>query len=553
MPRALRSDRPVSLWTRIVGLIALVLLVGTGITGGLSLYLLNRTLVNSVDEDLHDAITQIVSTHPDDVANDPGSSTRSLAPVNFVIEYRGPDGTALQRVEQNDGQDMSRLAFPAWDRHEVVALAGEPFTTQDANQNRWRVLAVPDDGTEGTVFLALPLQNVDQTMYKMALLVVVVGTAVVMGGTTIAGLIAHRALEPLRDVETTARKIVAGDLSSRVPVSSTSQEVHDLAVSLNEMLVRVEDSFSAQSSSEARATASEARMRRFVGDASHELRTPLAAIRGFGELYRMGALRTDDDVAQAMRRIEDEARRMGSLVENLLRLARLDENPEPLLRPVDIADAVFDAAQDLRALDPERRVKVVSLSGVPLPVAPHVPIGVMADEPSLRQVILNLVGNANRHTPKGSPVEIAAGHSREGSVILEVRDHGEGIDPEQRDKVFERFYRTDESRQRSATQGGGAGLGLSIAATIVEQHKGRISIHQTPGGGATFRVELTAADVDPADAVEPDQARALGLGGRAASGDAGGTVGAAEAEVPAPDPSMGPDAAPEDPEDDAKA
>lgn len=209
---------------------------------------------------------------------------------------------------------------------------------------------------------------------------------------------------------------------------------------------------------------------------------------------------------------------MGSLVENLLRLARLDDNPDLELRPLDISDAIFDAAQDLRALDPERRVMVVSLSGTPLTVQPHVPIGVLGDEPSLRQVILNLVGNTNRHTPKGSPVEIAAGLSRDGTVLVEVRDHGDGIPPDQRERVFERFYRTDESRQRSATQGGGAGLGLSIAATIVEQHKGRISVHQTPGGGATFRVELLAADVDPADAVTPDQTRAIG---RDQSPDAG--------------------------------
>ncbi len=513
MPRrSLRPDRPVSLWTRVVGVISFVLVAGTVVTGALSLYLLHRTLLRSIDDDLHDATAQIVSAQPTALSPEDAPGDHSIAPVNFVVEYRGADGTTLGRVEQNDGQDMSRLTFPSWNRQQVIAQGGQAFTELDANQNRWRVVAVPDDDSAGTVFIALPLQNVDQTMYKMALLIVVVGTAVVLAGTTIGGWTAYRALEPLRDVEATAREIVGGDLSRRVPVSGTSQEVHDLAVSLNEMLVRIEDSFEAQSSSEAKATASEARMRRFVGDASHELRTPLAAIRGFGELYRMGALRTDEDVAQAMRRIEDEARRMGSLVENLLRLARLDDNPEPDLRPVDISDAIFDAAQDLRALDPDRRVMVTSLSGTPLTVQPHVPIGVLADEPSLRQVILNLVGNANRHTPKGSPVEIAAGLSREGTVLLEVRDHGEGIPREQREKVFERFYRTDESRQRSATQGGGAGLGLSIAATIVEQHKGRISIHQTPGGGATFRVELVAAEIAPEDVVMPDQARALGGG-----------------------------------------
>lgn len=532
-PRRLRSDRAVSLWTRVVGVISFVLVAGTLATGGLSLYLLHRTLLGSIDNDLRTTIAQVKRVEPEDLAEDTGTPERKIAPIDFIVEFRGYDGTVTGRAVQSHGALPSSLSFPDLTRAQVAELQEEPFTLQDANQTRWRVMVVPDPEHDGMVFVALPMTSVDQTMHEMALIILLVGTAVVLAGMGIGGYVAHRALEPLRDVEATARQIAGGDLSRRVPVTGTSQEVQALAVSLNEMLVRIEQSFDAQSRSETRATASEARMRRFVGDASHELRTPLAAIRGFGELYRMGALRTDEDVTQAMRRIEDEARRMGSLVENLLRLARLDDNPEPVLVPVDISDAIFDAAQDLRALDPDRQVMVVSLSGTPLTVHPHVPIGVLADEPSLRQVILNLVGNANRHTPKGSPVELAAGLSRDGTVFVEVRDHGEGIPPDQRERVFERFYRTDVSRQRSAAQGGGAGLGLSIAATIVEQHQGRISIHQTPGGGATFRVELVAADIDAEHAVAPDQVRALTADGTAGASadDSGGTSASAD-----PDP-----------------
>ncbi|MGP9694636.1 sensor histidine kinase [Brachybacterium sp. AOP25-B2-12] len=532
-PRRLRSDHAVSLWTRVVGVISFVLVAGTLATGGLSLYLLHRTLLGSIDNDLRTTIAQVKRVEPEDLAEDTGTPERKIAPIDFIVEFRGYDGTVTGRAVQSHGALPSSLSFPDLTRAQVAELQEEPFTLQDANQTRWRVMVVPDPEHDGMVFVALPMTSVDQTMHEMALIILLVGTAVVLAGMGIGGYVAHRALEPLRDVEATARQIAGGDLSRRVPVTGTSQEVQALAVSLNEMLVRIEQSFDAQSRSETRATASEARMRRFVGDASHELRTPLAAIRGFGELYRMGALRTDEDVTQAMRRIEDEARRMGSLVENLLRLARLDDNPEPVLVPVDISDAIFDAAQDLRALDPDRQVMVVSLSGTPLTVHPHVPIGVLADEPSLRQVILNLVGNANRHTPKGSPVELAAGLSRDGTVFVEVRDHGEGIPPDQRERVFERFYRTDVSRQRSAAQGGGAGLGLSIAATIVEQHQGRISIHQTPGGGATFRVELVAADIDAEHAVAPDQVRALTADGTAGASadDSGGTSASAD-----PDP-----------------
>lgn len=532
-PRRLRADHAVSLWTRVVGVISFVLVAGTLATGGLSLYLPHRTLLGSIDNDLRTTIAQVKRVEPEDLAEDTGTPERKIAPIDFIVEFRGYDGTVTGRAVQSHGAPPSSLSFPDLTRAQVAELQEEPFTLQDANQTRWRVMVVPDPEHDGMVFVALPMTSVDQTMHEMALIILLVGTAVVLAGMGIGGYVAHRALEPPRDVEATARQIAGGDLSRRVPVTGTSQEVQALAVSLNEMLVRIEQSFDAQSRSETRATASEARMRRFVGDASHEPRTPLAAIRGFGELYRMGALRTDEDVTQAMRRIEDEARRMGSLVENLPRLARLDDNPEPVLVPVDISDAIFDAAQDLRALDPDRQVMVVSLSGTPLTVHPHVPIGVLADEPSLRQVILNLVGNANRHTPKGSPVELAAGLSRDGTVFVEVRDHGEGIPPDQRERVFERFYRTDVSRQRSAAQGGGAGLGLSIAATIVERHQGRISIHQTPGGGATFRVELVAADIDAEHAVAPDQVRALTADGTAGASadDSGGTSASAD-----PDP-----------------
>ena len=487
-----------SLWTRVVGVISFVLIAGTLVTGALSLFLLERTLLSSIDDDLHAGLARVLKTDPTDVRRTGVGVDQSMAPVDFVVEYRRLDGTTLSRVEHTRESDDSSVAFPHLSAADIRGLHSQAFTWQGSTAQRWRVLAAVESDGKTQVFLALPLDGVDRTMHEMALIIVLVGTAVVLAGMGIGGFVAHRALEPLRGVEATARQIARGDLSRRVPVTSTSQEVHALAVSLNEMLVRIEESFEAQSRSEAKATASEAKMRRFVGDASHELRTPLAAIRGFGELYRMGALRTEENVAQAMRRIEDEARRMGSLVENLLRLARLDDNPAPEMAPIDISLAVFDAAQDLRALDPEREVKVVSLSGSPLSDKPREPLGVMGDEPSLRQVILNLVGNANRHTPKGSPVELAMGHGRDGSVLLEVRDHGEGIGPEQREKVFERFYRTDESRQRSAAQGGGAGLGLSIAATIVEQHKGAITIHQTSGGGATFRVTLKPADLSSA-------------------------------------------------------
>lgn len=508
---ALRPPRPISLWTRIVALISLLLIAGTMITGSVSLFLLNRTLIQSVDNNLSSGMNEMLTLASAELAGDTTASERvNYAPVDFIVEIRDANGKTLEKVVHHHGDDDLEIAFPRLTTQQITRLQGRPFTVVDSQQNRWRVSAMVNTSSRGgSVYVALPLAGVDRTMHEMAMVIVLVGTLVVLVGMGLGGYMTHRSLEPLHDVEETASQIAGGDLSRRVPVTDTSLEVHALALSLNEMLVRIEQAFAAQSDSEEKANRSEARMRRFVGDASHELRTPLAAIRGFGELYRMGALRTEEDVTQAMRRIEDEARRMGSLVESLLRLARLDENPQLDLAPVDLSDALFDAAQDLRALDPGRRVMVVSLAGTPLTVHPHVPVGVMGDESSLRQVILNLVGNANRHTPKGSPVEIAVGAADSGQVRIEVRDHGDGIPAEQRERVFERFYRTDESRYRSATQGGGAGLGLSIAATIVAQHQGRIGVAETSGGGATFWLELPGATIAPEDAVEPDQSRAI--------------------------------------------
>ena len=508
---SLRTERPMSLWTRIVALISLLLVLGVVVTGSLSLFLLNRTLIQSVDNNLQSSVSEMLSLAQHELAGDEDAITSSTyIPVEYAVEIRDEQGRPIEQEVFHYGPGNVSVQFPDLTDEQILQRGGRPFTVLDSAENRWRVIAMVNSGRDkGSVYVALPLTSVDRTMHEMALIIVLVGTLVVLVGMGAGGYVTHRALEPLRDVEATASQIAGGDLSQRVPVTDTSLEVHDLALSLNEMLVRIEQAFAAQSASEERATASEARMRRFVGDASHELRTPLAAIRGFGELYRMGALRTDEDTASAMRRIEDEARRMGSLVENLLRLARLDERPDLDLEPLDLTDALFDAAQDLRALDPDRQVMVVSLQGTPLSVQPHVPFGVLGDEASLRQVILNLVGNANRHTPKGSPVEFAVGRLEDGRVRIEVRDHGEGIDDDQREKVFERFYRTDSSRVRSASQGGGAGLGLSIAATIVQQHRGAIGVQPTPGGVATFWIELQGTDLDPEQQVEPDQLRAL--------------------------------------------
>jgi two-component system OmpR family sensor kinase len=223
-------------------------------------------------------------------------------------------------------------------------------------------------------------------------------------------------------------------------------------------------------------------MQRFVGDASHELRTPLVSVRGYAELYRMGALPKKRDIEQAMDRIEKEAIRMGALVEDLLALARLDESRPLEVAEVDLTLVAHDAAMDARAFDPERTVSVVRNDGAPL----SSPLVIQANDDKVRQVITNLMGNALRFTPEKSPLEIAIGVDKD-SATISVVDHGEGIPAQIRDKIFERFWRADSSRTRET---GGSGLGLAIVASIVNAHNGTINVTQTPGGGATFTVTL---------------------------------------------------------------
>jgi two-component system OmpR family sensor kinase len=226
-------------------------------------------------------------------------------------------------------------------------------------------------------------------------------------------------------------------------------------------------------------------MRRFVADASHELRTPLTSIRGFAELYRQGAVQSPEDVARILRRVEDEAARMGLLVDDLLLLARLDQQRPLEQRPVDLLALATDAVQDARAVDPGRPVAVQVVGSPPGPVT--------GDEARLRQVVGNLVTNALNHTPPGTPVLVSVG-GEPGWAVLAVTDRGPGLAPEDADRVFERFYRADASRTRAA---GGTGLGLSIVAALVAAHGGRVDVESAPGRGATFRVRLPQRQGDP--------------------------------------------------------
>ena len=221
-------------------------------------------------------------------------------------------------------------------------------------------------------------------------------------------------------------------------------------------------------------------MRQFVADASHELRTPLATVRGYAELYRQGAVEDPEQVAQAMSRIEGEASRMSGLVDDLLLLARLDDQRPLELTDVDLVVLCAETVHDARARAPHRAIQICGLE------RELAPVRLRGDDSRLRQVVSNLLANALMHTTDDVPIEVCTG-SVGDTAVLEVRDHGPGIDPEVAQRVFERFYRADKARSRAR---GGSGLGLAIVAAIVDQHGGSVAVRPTEGGGATFRVEL---------------------------------------------------------------
>jgi two-component system OmpR family sensor kinase len=256
-----------------------------------------------------------------------------------------------------------------------------------------------------------------------------------------------------------------------------------LASAFNTMVERIESAFRARERSEASARGSEERMRRFVADASHELRTPLTSIRGYAELYRQGAVTSPEDVAGVLRRIEDQAARMGLLVDDLLLLARMDQQRPLEHARVDLAVLAVDAVHDAHAVAPDR---AVALRLPPTEGEDPAEVPVAGDEARLRQVLGNLVNNAILHTPTGTPVEVRV-KAEATEAVLEVADKGPGLPGDQAERVFERFYRADPARGRAS---GGTGLGLAIVAAIVAAHGGRVEVRTAVGVGTTFRVLL---------------------------------------------------------------
>lgn len=610
----------ISLRTKITGVTVIVLAMGLLLAGVGTVAILKPALTNQVNAKLQAQAQNeyIAGLVDNDVVLDGSNS-------DFYVAFYDPTGSYVGNTWRSKPSSTLPVPPATFTLEQAAGRDLVPFELHNANGAvTYSAVAAPirwDDGrSTGVAVVAMSMRETDNVVATYLTIFFGLGLGVIILGAVLTRLLVTSTFQPLRDVESTAAAIAKGDFSQRLSVSTPNTEVGRLNRSLNTMLNRIDQAFSDRSK-----TISQ--MRRFVGDASHELRTPLVTVRGYAELYRMGALQTPDDVAQAMERIEKEAIRMGGLVEDLLELARLDET-KPLVRTVvDLTPIARDAAMDASAASQDRTVTVVAdnppptaprtapdsssgpalgaaagalasassaagvdpeanaaarngehmpdASGAPAgasadgqtaatttplvrrsradgsgqaaatgPIAyagatlarlrsrrprtgaaglgretgendiidlsasegldgvrPETPALVYAEENKIRQVVTNLIGNALRFTPPGSPIEIGVSANPDaGTATIAVIDHGEGVPPQIRDKIFERFWRADSSRTRET---GGSGLGLAIVSSIIRAHEGTVTVDETPGGGATFRVTLPLLDAQRAAELAP--------------------------------------------------
>ncbi|MCC9311343.1 HAMP domain-containing histidine kinase [Kitasatospora sp. RB6PN24] len=502
-PGVLRPFRPLSLRARLLAATLVLVAAGLVVSDLVVLGTVRTQMTNRLDQQLQQVGAPLSHRTGQHGPGGPGISPfaadnqvtsrrnplTGMLPSLYEVRMLSADGSVLRVMRQPMAPTDPGLQLPHLTPAQLTARCGAAFQVPGQSgdgDDPWRVLILPVERTTPATSRTAPayvvvgasMDEVNSTVEKLQASFLLIGgvVLVVLGGV---GFFAVRAgLRPLRRIENRTALIAAGELSQRMPELPASTEVGRLSQALNGMLDQIESAFAARA-------ASEAKMRRFVADASHELRTPLAGIRGFAELYRMGALRDDTDVKRTMGRIEAEAQRLGGLVEDLLTLARLDEERPLDLAPMDLRTLAADALHDLTALDPTRPVSLTGPGGTGAPGAAPV----LGDEARLRQVVSNLVGNAVKHTPPGTPVRIGVG-SVDGSCLLEVADCGPGLTADEAERVFERFYRVDASRSR--LDGGGAGLGLAIAAALTRAHGGELTLESGAGRGAVFRVALSA-------------------------------------------------------------
>ncbi|WP_353113951.1 HAMP domain-containing sensor histidine kinase [Microbacterium sp.] len=546
--------RRISLRAKVTGVTVAVLALGLVVAGIGTVPILRNAMISNIDAQLPSLVTTSLADRFFTTTVENGrlvftpqeSATRR---TDYFVAFYDTQG---ERIAEAGGQrDAETPEFPEhYSTQQANAAADQVFSLPGSEGSSFHAAAAFRQSTVGSIgyvqVVALPLDEADRivatyiSVYtSVALITILIAALLIRGLVTLT-------FRRLGHVESTAMSIAAGDFSQRLTDLEPTTEVGRLNAAINTMLDRVDRSL-------AQRDQTVQNMRRFIGDASHELRTPLVSVRGYAELYRMGAIRGEEDTARAMERIEKEAIRMGVLVEDLLALARLDEERarELEITPLDLRPIARDAALDVRVAAPGTTVTVIdtttnagtvrtptptpadTLDAAPSENSPpanastararagatlarlrrrgrsetapvpeidfhevadtpvRTPPIVLGEENKVRQVVANLLGNARRFSPPDSPIEIAVGADRRRGVgTIAIVDHGEGVPLQIREQIFERFWRADTSRARET---GGSGLGLAIVASIVDSLHGSVRVEETPGGGATFVVSLPLA------------------------------------------------------------
>jgi two-component system OmpR family sensor kinase len=387
-------------------------------------------------------------------------------PSSISLTLIGPAGIILGQI----GGDLNSTEITSYLQsitpEQVIERANQPFTIE-APQSDFRVIAQRLPTGLGIVVIAQSFEDIDRTLLRLQGLFILIGFVMILFIALASRKVIKVGLRPLATVEATAERIAEGDLTARLPDLKPNTEVGRLVNTLNMMLGRIEESFAAR-------VESESKLRRFVADASHELRTPITAIRGFAELHRQGAVTGEEKTKELIGRIENESKRMGSLVEDLLLLARLDQSRQMKSEPVNLSKLVSDAVESARAAGPNHPVNFNQSDDE---------IYALGDNDRIHQVVANLLANARTHTPVGTKIDVSVIQSEDG-VRIRIADNGPGLSEKDQEQIFERFYRADPSRVR--TDGEGTGLGLSIVDAVMRAHAGQVSVESELGKGATF-------------------------------------------------------------------
>ena len=406
------------------------------------------------------------SQSDDDGDEDQPNVPLQRVPTSISLTLIGPAGIVLGQI----GGDLNSTEITSYLQsltpEQVIKRGNKPFTIE-APQSDFRVIAQRLPTGLGTVVVAQSFEDIDRTLLRLQGLFILIGLVMILFIALASRKVITVGLRPLATVEATAERIAEGDLTARLPDIKPNTEVGRLVNTLNMMLGRIEESFAAR-------VDSESKLRRFVADASHELRTPITAIRGFAELHRQGAVTGEEKTKELIGRIENESKRMGSLVEDLLLLARLDQSREMKAEPVNLSKLVSDAVESARAAGPNHVVNFSNSDDE---------IYALGDNDRIHQVVANLLANARTHTPAGTKIDVSVIQSEDG-VRIRIADNGPGLSEKDQSRIFERFYRADASRVR--TDGEGTGLGLSIVDAVMRAHAGQVSVESELGKGATF-------------------------------------------------------------------